>query len=207
LRAFIAIELPQEIKDALAHIQEQLKISGADVKWVQPQNIHLTLKFLGEIDDKKLEEIISILENATQNKNPFSTRLSSLGAFPKINFPRVIWVGIDKGDAETKQIAEVLEEKIAKIGIPPETRPFSSHITIGRVRSSLNREKLVKNLNDLADSFGKENFALHKSLADQSANLCGGLEFLVTKTTLFKSTLTPKGPIYEALKEANLRTT
>ena len=190
MRAFIAIELPQEIKDALAHIQEQLKISGADVTWVQPQNIHLTLKFLGEIDDKKLEEIISILENATQNKNPFSTRLSSLGAFPKINFPRVIWVGIDKGDAETKQIAKVLEEKIAKIGIPPETRPFSSHITIGRVRSSLNREKLVKNLNDLADSFGKEN-----------------LEFLVTKTTLFKSTLTPKGPIYEALKEANLKTT
>ena len=154
-----------------------------------PQNIHLTLKFLGDIDDIKLDKIIRIIEDIAKNKNPFQIRISSIGAFPKINFPRVIWVGIDKGDSETKEIANELEEKIAKVGIPKEDRPFSSHITIGRTRSPLNREKLVKDLETLASKFGEEN-----------------LEFNVTKIALFKSTLTPKGPIYEALKEASMQT-
>jgi 2'-5' RNA ligase len=189
MRTFIAIELPQEIKDYLANLENQLKTSQADVKWVEPKNIHLTLKFLGEIDEKKLEKTEKIIEEVTKETNTFPIRLSSVGAFPKINYPRVIWVGIDKGDNETKEIAEALEEKIAKIGIPKEDRPFSSHITIGRTRSSKNREKLVQNLNELASSFGQEN-----------------LEFSATKITLFKSTLTPKGPIYEILKEVKLKT-
>ena len=189
MRTFIAIELPTEVKDKLSKIQEQLKKSGADVKWVEPKNIHLTLKFLGEIDDKKLEKIIEIIDGTVKDKNTFHIRISSLGAFPKINYPRVIWIGIDKGDCETKEIAKELEEKIAKIGIPKEGKAFSSHITIGRTRSTLNREKLVQ------------------ELKTQSANFCGGLEFVVTKITLFKSTLTPGGPIYEALKETNLKTT
>lgn len=189
MRAFIAIELPQEIKDFLSSIQEQLKSTAADIKWVAPQNIHLTLKFLGEVDDKKLEKIMDILKYISKDKNAFYIRLSSVGAFPKTNFPRVIWIGLDKGDEETKQIAKALEEEIAKIGIPKEARPFSSHITIGRVRSGLNRDKLVKQLMDLADSPGKKT-----------------LEFKVTTLSLFKSTLTPKGPIYENLKEVHLKT-
>ena len=189
MRTFIAIELPKEIKDSLLKVQDKLKTSGADVKWVSPKNIHLTLKFLGEIDDKKLGKITQILEEITQDKNPYLLRLSSIGAFPKINFPRVIWVGTDRGDTETKQIANALEENIAKIGIPKEDRPLSCHITLGRVKSSLNREGLVENLNNLANYPQKLN-----------------LEFLVTKITLFKSTLTPKDPIYEALKEASLKT-
>jgi len=188
MRTFIAIELPKEIKDSLSKIQEQLKKSGADVKWVLPQNIHLTLKFLGEIDDIKLSKISEILEDTAKGKNPFQIRISSIGAFPKMNFPRVIWIGIDKGDQETKEIGDRLEEKIAKIGIPREDRPFSSHITIGRTRSTLNRDKLVGDLEDLASNFGGRNF-----------------EFTVTKITLFKSTLTPKGPVYEILKEASLK--
>jgi 2'-5' RNA ligase len=190
MRTFIAIELPQEIKTALSRLQDQLKTTAADVKWVQPQNIHLTLKFLGERDDKKIEKIMQILEETAKDKNCFQIRIWSLGAFPKINFPRVIWVGIDQGDNETKEIAKDLEERIAKIGIPKEDRPFSSHITIGRTRSTLNREKLVEGLNKLADYFVENK-----------------LEFTAVKITLFKSTLTPQGPIYEVLKEANLKTT
>lgn len=191
MRTFIAIELPKEIKDFLRHLQEQLKRSQADVKWVEPQNIHLTLKFLGEVDDRKLDEVKQILEDTTRDKNPFSIRLSSLGAFPKIDSPRVIWIGIDKGNSQTQEIAKELEEKIAKVGIPKEDRPFSSHITIGRTRSTLNRQKLVENL---------------KTSAGQSVDTGGELEFIVTKITLFQSTLTPKGPIYAVLKEANLKT-
>ncbi len=189
MRTFIAIELPQNIKTYLSRIQEQLKASGADIKWVEPKNIHLTLKFLGEIDQNKLDKVIKILEDIAKEKNSFHMRIVSVGAFPRINSPRVIWVGIDKGDNEAKEIAKELEEKIAKIGIPKENRPFSSHITIGRTRSSLNLKNLVEGLNILASGSLKED-----------------LEFGVTKITLYKSTLTPKGPIYEILKEVSLKT-
>lgn len=189
MRTFIAIELPQAIRDSLAWLQGQLKISGADVKWVEPQNIHLTLKFLGEVDDKTLEKVTKILEEIAQEECAFYIRLSSLGAFPKINFPRVIWVGVDKGDTEAKKIACALEGRAAKIGFTKENRPFSSHITLGRVRSGINRDKLTESLTNLVDYFRKDT-----------------PESLVTKITLFKSTLTPKGPIYEPLKEIHLRT-
>lgn len=189
MRTFIAIELPREIKDFLSDLQDQLKASRSDFKWVEPQNIHLTLKFLGEINDEQLNKIIKILDDAAKSSKDFRIRIASVGAFPKINFPRVIWVGIDQGNRETKELAKTLEEKIEKIGIAKEDRPFSSHITIGRLRSPLNREGLVKELNNLVNNFGQRT-----------------LEFHVTKITLFKSTLTPKGPIYEILYNANLKT-
>ena len=189
MRAFIAIELPKEIRVRLSRLQEKLKATQADVKWVSPENIHLTLKFLGEIDDKKQEKINLILDDVIKEKCAYKIQISSIGAFPKLNFPRVIWAGVDQGDDETKAIAKGLEEKIQKIGIPKEDRAFSSHITIGRTRSTKNRDKLVQELNNIADI---------------SAD---NLKFNVTKITLFKSTLTPAGPIYDVLKEANLKTT
>ena len=190
MRTFIAIDLPNDIKDVIAGLQERLKVPAADVKWVAPENVHLTLKFLGEIDEAKLDKVIKIIEGSAGNTHGFQLRLSSLGAFPKINFPRVIWVGIDRGEKEAKEIAEELEEKIAKIGIPKEERSFSSHITIGRVRSAKNRDKLLKGLEAEAREF---------------PNSEAGLEFYVSKITLFKSTLSAQGPTYEALKVANLK--
>ena len=186
MRTFIAIALPQEMRDYLACIQAELKKCQADVKWVQPENIHLTLKFLGERDEKKIERIKEILQETVREKAYFVLHLCNIGAFPKIDFPRVIWVGIDKGDKETKALALELEDKIAKLGIPKEDKPFSSHITIARIRSPANRESLVQELKRTPTLEGKE--------------------FLVTKITLYKSTLTPKGPIYEVLKEASLKT-
>lgn len=188
MRAFIAIELPKEIKDTLSALQEKLKSSGADVKWVAPENIHLTLKFLGEIDDKQSAGVSRVLEETAENNASFIIRLASLGVFPKINYPRVIWTGIDKGDEESKKIAAELEQKLAAIGIPKEERPFSSHITIGRVRSLQNKDKLIEGLNNLAGYFEKDK-----------------PQFPASKITLFKSTLTPKGPLYEIQKEASLK--
>jgi len=190
MRTFIAIALPQQIKDYLAQLEDRLKATQADVKWVTPENIHLTLKFLGERDDKKVEKIKQILEEAAGKRQPFQMRLSSVGAFPKISSPRVVWVGLDKGDRETIELAMDLEERIAKVGIPKEERPFSSHITIGRIRSPKNREKLVQELKNLENKTIEEN-----------------LEFQAAQITLFKSTLTPQGPIYEILKVASLKTT
>jgi len=190
MRAFIAIELPKEIKNTLSQLQDRLETSKADVKWVEPQNIHLTLKFLGEIDEKKLEKITQASEEIAKSTAAFHVHIWSIGAFPRINFPRIIWVGIDKGEQEIKDLAQQLEVKISETGIPKEGRPFSSHITIGRARSNLNRQDLVQNLSNLINEL-KE----------------GAPEFLVSKIIIFKSTLTSKGPIYEAVKEVSLKTT
>lgn len=190
MRTFIAIELPPEIKEALAQLQEQLKASGADIKWVKPQNIHLTLKFLGDTNEKKIAPIMRILEETACNKPVFTIRVSSLGAFPGLNSIRVIWAGIDRGDAIACQIAKDLEGRIASIGIPKEKRPFSSHITIGRAKSGLNSDKLARDIEILG-----------KALAGKN------MEASVKKITLFKSTLTPGGPAYEALKAASLKNT
>lgn len=189
MRAFIAIELPQKIKESLEQLQNKLKIAAADLKWVRPENIHLTLKFLGEIDAQKQEEITKIIEAIADKTNPFSLSIRSLGAFSRMNFPRVIWVGLDKGAQEAEKICLALEEKISKLGIPKEERPFSAHITLGRVKSNLNREKLVQLLDNLRDYFK-----------------AGNTEFRVERITFFKSTLTPKGPCYEILKAVNLKT-
>lgn len=186
MRTFIAIELTQEIQGYLADIQRELKKCRADVKWVQPENIHLTLKFLGERDEKKIEKIKEIVEETAKTKTCFTVRLSNIQTFPKVGSPRIIWVGIDQGDKETQDLAYELEEKIAKIGIPKENRPFSSHITIARIRSPLNRADLMQKLKTLPP--------------------CQDKALLVTKITFYKSTLTPKGPIYEVLLEANLKT-
>ncbi len=190
MRTFIAIELPQEIKDKLSKLQALLKKTGADVKWVEPKNIHLTLKFLGEIDEAKSTEITGIIEETAKDSKKFQVDLSSLGAFPKIEFPRVIWVAINKGDKEIKILAEKLEEKIEKLGIPREERTFSSHITIGRLKCPVNKDKLVKTLREIGNYFES-----------------GNTEFDVSKITLLKSTLSSGGPTYEPLKVINLTTT
>jgi len=190
MRTFIAIELPPQIQNRLSELQALLKKSGADVKWVEPKNIHLTLKFLGEIDEEKFVKIAGIIEDIAQGSKQFQINLSSCGAFPKIEFPRVIWVAIDQGDRETGELSKDLEEKIEKLGIPKENRPLSSHITIGRVRSPLNKDKLVRALKEAENYFGGKN-----------------IEFGVNKITLFKSTLGPSGPVYAALKEVNIKIT
>jgi len=190
MRTFIAIELPHEIKDSLARLQAQLKTAGADVKWVESKNIHLTLKFLGEVDEKKLLKLQQVLEEIVRSKTCFTIRLAALGAFPRMSSPRVIWVGIDKGEKETQEIAKDLEDALWKLGIPKEDRPFSSHITIGRTRSGLHAGDLAAQINNLSTSVSQE-----------------PQEYPVKTIMLFKSTLTPQGPLYEILKEAHLTTT
>lgn len=188
MRAFIAIELPREIKDLLARIQTQLKTAEADVKWAEPANIHLTLKFLGEIDEQKKESIIQIIKDTAEGKNSFSLRLSSAGAFPNTEYPRVLWIGIDEGSSETTKIAEELEEKLEKIGLPKDKKKFSCHITIGRVKSGNNRLKLAGKIKKISAELNEKS-----------------LEFKAEKITLFKSTLSSKGPTYEAIHETNLK--
>lgn len=201
MRTFIALPLPSEIQERLSTIQERLKKNGADVSWVKPHNIHLTLKFLGERDEKMIKSIGEILEQVAGDTQPFYLRLSSPGAFPGINAPRVIWMGIDKGAEETKILAQELEDKIARAGIPKEKRPFSCHITIGRVRSGLNIQKLTEELKRIQTQTGD----LTAGIPEKPGQDTSRFEFSVDKVILYASTLTPQGPVYQPVKIANLR--
>ena len=116
MRAFIAIELSPEIKDSLEQIQSHLKYSGADVKWIETGNIHLTLKFLGDITEENCGKIKSILGEISRATKPFEMSIKDIGAFPNIDYPRVIWVGLDKGAIESKALAEKICEEALNIG-------------------------------------------------------------------------------------------
>ena len=187
MRTFIAIEISEEIRNTLAQIQSHLKYAGADVKWVAKDNIHLTLKFLGEVSEDKIEKIKSILNAIGSETKPFEITVKEIGAFPKIDYPRVIWVGLDKGADESKELAKRIDEELSKIGFQKETRPFAAHLTLGRVRSPKNRAALVEKL-------------LSVNLSPITYHLQP-----ITSIILFQSTLTPQGSIYSKLHEAEFR--
>lgn len=189
MRTFIAIILPDEIKERLSELQAKLKKTEAEVSWVKPHNIHLTLKFLGEVDEKLLHAIGASLDRIVKSHKRVDLRIAEIGAFPSLNRPRVIWAGIDKGDNEVKTLAQEIESEMSRLGLTPEEKEFSSHITIGRVRSGLNNTALVLELPKINEFIRQEN-----------------LEFSAERINLYKSTLTPQGPIYEALKEVSLNT-
>ncbi|MBL7069275.1 MAG: RNA 2',3'-cyclic phosphodiesterase [Candidatus Omnitrophica bacterium] len=184
IRTFIALELSPEIKDELTQLQAQLKSINADVKWVKPQSMHLTLKFLGDIVQEQIEEIKKILDNAASRHASFEVSLFQVGGFPRLESPRVIWVGIDKGCSQSEAIAKELEEELERIGFEKEKRPFSAHLTLGRVRSPKERNELVSKI---------------KALDFKPSASC-----IIDKITLFQSTLTPQGSIYTPLHEAKL---
>lgn len=181
MRTFIALELSNEVREELSRLQEELKKVDADIKWAKAENIHLTLKFLGNVEEAKIEEIKKLLDNISSREKPFETSLFKLGAFPNLNYPRVIWVGIDKGCSEIEKIAGLVETELEKINFSREKRPFSAHLTLGRVKSGKNKAELKEKISSL-------------QVQPKSCT--------INNITLFQSTLTPKGPIYTPLYAA-----
>lgn len=184
MRTFIAIELDEEIKKALTKIQSEFKNIDLDIKWVKPQNIHLTIKFLGEVKESKIPEINQALKETCNYIKPFVIETENLGVFPNIKFPRVIWAGLKEENEELKKLVNLLEEKLVKLKFSKEKRGFSAHLTLGRFRSQKNKEDFIEKLNQI-----------------KVANL----RQEVKSVKLFKSTLTPQGPIYEELNEENFK--
>lgn len=195
MRAFIAIEISDEIREALAKAEEHLKYSGADVKWVAPENIHLTLKFLGEVDEARIEKVKATLDEIGKATKPFEMTIKGLGVFPKIDFPRVIWAGLDKGAAESAELAKSIDDELSKLGFERESRPFAAHLTIGRVRSPKNKSALAEKLSNLQLTSAERSGASPKGTYNLQ---------LIQSITLYKSTLTPRGSIYTKLHEAKL---
>jgi RNA 2',3'-cyclic 3'-phosphodiesterase len=184
IRSFLAIELPKAILDKLREVQAELKHSRADVRWVGPEKIHLTLKFFGYIEDPKVDEIIQGIEKTVCRTPLFSIAVRGMGAFPHIKSPRIIWVGLADEKGVLLPFQKQLEQDLEKVGFAVEKRPFQPHLTLGRVNSSRGRDDLI--------------WAVEKHQEDVFG------EFEVDKVVLFKSDLMPTGPIYTALGEVRL---
>ncbi|MEW6170134.1 MAG: RNA 2',3'-cyclic phosphodiesterase [Candidatus Omnitrophota bacterium] len=184
MRAFIGISLPEDIQKYLKSIQELLKKSRDDVKWIEPGNIHLTLKFLGEITQEQTQGIKTILEDVACKFMSLELQLRELGAFPKLDFARILWVGLDDKTGSLKKIAHDLDRSLVKLGIPKEDKPFSAHITLGRIKNP------------------KKDLKLQELLIK---NKIQNLSFVFKEITFFKSTLSSSGPVYETLYRISLK--
>lgn len=186
IRVFIAIELTGRTLGELASLQSALRKAGADVRWVEPENIHLTLRFLGDLVPEKAEELKRVLAETAAGSKPFELTIKDVGAFPGLVSPRVIWAGVGLGAAESARLAETIETKLQALGIPKEDRVFHPHVTLGRVRGPKNCEKLRGMI--------------------EATKFEAGSKINVDHLTLFESQLTPRGPAYTPLFKASIAT-
>ena len=144
MRCFIAISLPEELKAKISGIQEKLKAAGADVSWTRPEGMHLTLKFFGEIEDKRIPKIEKALDAVVDGIPTFTLSVSGMGTFPDMRRPRVIWIGLKEDGGNLLRLQKGVEEELKKTGFPSEDRRFTPHITLGRIRSNKNTDKLLR---------------------------------------------------------------
>jgi 2'-5' RNA ligase len=154
MRLFVAVHLPGEIKDRLALLQDRLRRAQADVSWVRPGGLHITLKFLGEVEPKRSDRIRLALREVAQGVTPFSLEVAGTGTFGG-RIPRVVWAGVQRGSEPLTGLARRVDDSLGHVGFPKEKRGFNAHFTLGRVRSSRNVEPLLAALNEKpAEEFG-----------------------------------------------------
>jgi len=188
MRVFIAIDIGEEIRAALRDLQQQLQskvdIKKSDVKWVNPENIHLTLKFLGEIKDEKVAEVCNITEDVAGRHKNFELDVESVGCFGGRSV-RVVWVGVGRGCDNLLELQKDLDEQLASAGWPQEARKFTGHLTLCRVRNP----KAGVQLAQASEAYG--DFRLGTMSADS--------------VTVYQSQLRPTGPIYTVLGDYKLQ--
>lgn len=180
IRSFMAFDIDNEaVLRKITGAQSLLIKTGADLKMVKPENIHITMRFLGNITPPMVDKIFE--ETRKVQFIPFDVKIRGVGVFPHLRYPRVVWVGITEGADQMRSIFSQLEPRLRKLGFAPDHKGFSPHLTIARVRSGRNKAELVECISDNANS-----------------------EFGVIKAEclrLKRSNLTPKGPVYSTLKE------
>lgn len=181
MRLFIAIDIPQNLKEELSRLTTKLKKCDADAKWVEMQNLHLSLKFLGEVAEDKIKKIEEIISVVGKKYITLELSLENFGFFPNEKHPRVFFVATDK-EEELKKIYSEIEDALRGTGFEKEER-FKSHITLARFRSAKNIEILRKQI--------------------ESTIVKG--KFPANEIALFKSALTPQGPVYEKTFSASLK--
>jgi 2'-5' RNA ligase len=146
IRTFIAVELTDLVREQIFRLEQPLRKEGAKVGWVKPENLHLTLKFLGDVQATRIDDVVEATQEAVQGKKPFILCFSGLGVFPNLKRPRVVWIGIERGTDSLGKIQRELEERLFQRGFPREEREFSPHLTIGRVKSQRGIGGLVSKL-------------------------------------------------------------
>ena len=175
-RAFIAIDLPESVRSFLSEAQEALKLYGFRVKWVRPQNIHLTLKFLGNTAIADTGKIAAAMALAARNCPVVSLAAKGVGVFPDVRRPRVIWAGLDGQLEVLANLQQTLDAHLADLGFPGETRAFKSHLTLGRVKGKIAAAGMKAAIDKLKE-FESESFEINQFI-------------------LFKSELRPSGAVY-----------
>ena len=175
IRAFLAIDLDDDLKPKINKIIKEFKQIDTKIKYVELTNLHSTLKFFGDIDTNGLKLLEDAIANVVSEFEPFKINISGCGSFPNNNHIKVIWVGIED-DSLLKDLHDKLDKEFARIGFDKD-RKFSTHLTIGRMKSAKNKDKV-------------------KSTIEEFSNFEIG-EMEVSQISLKKSTLTPRGPIYE----------
>ncbi len=178
MRTFIAIEISEEIKNAIDLYAAPLKREKAKISWVKPSNVHITLKFLGEVSSEKIPEIYDSLVRCVMGKKPFEIEVTGTGGFPNLKRPRIIWVGLKKGSEELKNLAASIDNELRKIGFQKEKREFKPHLTIGRVKYIDDIDRFVKKMN--------------------SEEFKGGI-FTAEEILIMRSELKPTGAVYTKL--------
>ena len=188
IRSFIAIELPEELKLGLAQLQDRLK-SGRQpwIKWVDPYSIHLTLKFLGNIEVDRIGAITRAIETAVQGIPPFHLEVKDLGVFPNLRRVQVIWVGISGAVDRLGQLQQRLESNLTPLGFTPEARTFTPHLTLARLRNQASLDER-QNLGQL---IGSTKFEATYSIEVETINL-------------MRSQLTREGAIYNKISSVEL---
>ncbi len=179
IRTFIALEIPETLKEKLSRFQEKILQNSRGIRWVKPENIHLTLKFLGPTNEDTVGEISGILQQITQGKTRFPFHAEGLGAFPNTTNPKVIWAGI-QSDRRLFSLQKDLDKTLSSAGFPREKKSFNAHLTLGRVKDP----RIKRDLRDMLDEYR------HIDLGDY--------EF--SRIVFYESDLQPSGPVYSILK-------
>lgn len=180
IRAFIAIELPPAVIALLGKVQQDLKSLRVGARWVRPENIHLTLKFLGNIDPPEAENICGAMTAAAKGVAPLTLAVGGVGVFPDLKRPRVIWAGLGGKIQPLLELQRNLEDRLADVGFPKEKRSFKGHLTLGRFKEP-------------ADPA-----TIRRAMAEYS--VMPSEQFEARRIVLFKSDLNPSGAVYSHVK-------
>ena len=186
LRLFWAVNLSSEIKAKTADLQSQLKKSGADVKWVEEENFHLTVKFLGDTEPDLIPVMVEKVKKQVSSLDAFTLRIENLGVFPRKGPPKVIWSGVNGEKDKFVKLYNQMQQSLEPLGFLPERKTFSPHLTLGRVRSSRGSEALLATL----------------SVLSSGDSVVG--DTIVESVDLMQSELTSKGAVYKVLEVVKL---
>jgi RNA 2',3'-cyclic 3'-phosphodiesterase len=187
VRTFVAVELPADIRKRLADTQAQLRgtMGGAEgaVRWSRTDGVHLTLQFLGDVPSGSIDAILGGVRAGCAGAKPVDLILGSVGAFPTVEKPRVLWLGLNGDAAQLQTLQAGISKKLGALGYQPD-KPFKPHITLGRVREHVSKDELVSISRGLQVVAGKS--TPHPS-------------FTIHEVSLMKSDLQPAGAVYTAL--------